>query len=84
MSGMAGNVTAFNTVSTWDIYQTHLARNSPAWIARARSRESHRRTDYKEGFVLPMAIEREALIAAAPNDGARIRPDARSLPVTRF
>ena len=29
MSGMAGNVTAFNTVWTWDIYQTHLARNRP-------------------------------------------------------
>jgi solute:Na+ symporter, SSS family len=27
MSGMAGNVTAFNTVWTWDIYQTHIARN---------------------------------------------------------
>jgi SSS family solute:Na+ symporter len=29
MTGMAGNVTAFNTVWTWDIYQTHLARNRP-------------------------------------------------------
>jgi len=29
MSGMAGNVTAFNTVWTWDIYQAHLARNRP-------------------------------------------------------
>src|SRR5215467_10432472 len=29
MSGIAGNVTAFNTVWTWDIYQTHLARNRP-------------------------------------------------------
>jgi SSS family solute:Na+ symporter len=27
MSGMAGNVTAFNTVWTYDIYQTYLARN---------------------------------------------------------
>jgi SSS family solute:Na+ symporter len=27
MSGMAGNVTAFNTVWTYDIYQSHLARN---------------------------------------------------------
>jgi galactokinase len=29
-------------------------------------------TDYNEGFVLPMAIEREVLIAAAPNGGTRI------------
>jgi len=28
MSGMAGNVTAFNTVFTFDIYQTHLKRNA--------------------------------------------------------
>jgi SSS family solute:Na+ symporter len=27
MSGMAGNVTAFNTVWTYDIYQTYFARN---------------------------------------------------------
>jgi SSS family solute:Na+ symporter len=27
MSGMAGNVTAFNTVWTYDLYQTYLARN---------------------------------------------------------
>ena len=29
MSGMAGNVTAFNTVFTYDIYQTHIKRNAP-------------------------------------------------------
>jgi solute:Na+ symporter, SSS family len=27
MSGMAGNVTAFNTVWTWDLYQSYLAPN---------------------------------------------------------
>jgi len=27
MSGMAGNVTAFNTVSTYDLYQAYVARN---------------------------------------------------------
>ena len=27
MSGMAGNVTAFNSVFTYDIYQTHFAKN---------------------------------------------------------
>jgi SSS family solute:Na+ symporter len=29
MSGMAGNVTAFNTVWTYDIYQTYLVKNRP-------------------------------------------------------
>jgi SSS family solute:Na+ symporter len=29
MSGMAGNVTAFNTVWTFDLYQTYLSRNRP-------------------------------------------------------
>lgn len=29
MSGMAGNVTAFNTVFTYDIYQTYLAKHKP-------------------------------------------------------
>ena len=27
MSGVAGNITAFNTVFTYDIYQTYLAKN---------------------------------------------------------
>ena len=27
MSGMAGNVTAFNTIWTYNIYQAHLAPN---------------------------------------------------------
>ncbi|MDX2179683.1 MAG: sodium:solute symporter family protein [Bryobacteraceae bacterium] len=29
MSGMAGNVTAFNTVFTYDLYQSHIRRNAP-------------------------------------------------------
>jgi SSS family solute:Na+ symporter len=29
MSGMAGNITAFNTVVTYDIYQTYLRKNKP-------------------------------------------------------
>jgi solute:Na+ symporter, SSS family len=29
MSGMAGNVTAFNTVFTYDIYQGHIRKNAP-------------------------------------------------------
>jgi SSS family solute:Na+ symporter len=39
MSGMAGNVTAFNTVFTYDLYQGHIRRNAPdlhyLWVGRA-------------------------------------------------
>jgi SSS family solute:Na+ symporter len=39
MSGMAGNVTAFNTVWTYDIYQSYIRRNAPdshyLWMGRA-------------------------------------------------
>lgn len=38
MSGMAGNVTAFNTVWTYDLYQAHLRREVPdahyVWMGR--------------------------------------------------
>ena len=38
MSGMAGNVTAFNTVFTYDLYQSYFRRNAPdahyLWVAR--------------------------------------------------
>ena len=39
MAGMAGNVTAFNTVWTYDIYQTHMRRGASdahyLWMGRA-------------------------------------------------
>lgn len=39
MSGMAGNVTAFNTVWTYDIYQAHIKKGAPdahyLWMGRA-------------------------------------------------
>ena len=39
MSGMAGNVTAFNTVFTYDLYQGYIRKNAPdahyLWVARA-------------------------------------------------
>jgi SSS family solute:Na+ symporter len=38
MSGMAGNVTAFNTVFTYDLYQSYLKKNAPdkhyLWVGR--------------------------------------------------
>jgi galactokinase len=49
--------------------------HSPAWIARAPGRVNliGEHTDYNQGLVLPMAIERELLIAAAPNGSRQIR-----------
>jgi galactokinase len=49
--------------------------HSPAWITRAPGRVNliGEHTDYNEGFVLPMAIEREVLMAAAPNGSRQIR-----------
>ncbi len=39
MSGMAGNVTAFNTVWTYDIYQSYIKKDAPdshyLWVGRA-------------------------------------------------
>jgi SSS family solute:Na+ symporter len=39
MSGMAGNVTAFNTVFTYDLYQSYVRRGAPdrhyLWVGRA-------------------------------------------------
>jgi len=39
MSGMAGNVTAFNTVFTYDLYQSYIKKDAPdrhyLWVGRA-------------------------------------------------
>src|SRR5271163_1228738 len=48
--------------------------HAPRWIAAAPGRVNviGEHTDYNDGFVLPMAIERYTVIAAAPAaDGAR-------------
>ena len=46
----------------------------PTWIAAAPGRVNiiGEHTDYNNGFVFPMAIERYTVIAAAPNDGQKI------------
>ena len=45
MSGMAGNVTAFNTVWTYDIYQSYINKNESdehyLWMGRCSHRRGH-------------------------------------------
>src|SRR6266566_9500910 len=50
----------------------------PRWMVAAPGRVNliGEHTDYNDGFVLPMAIERYTVIAAAPNDARQI--DLRS------
>ena len=52
----------------------------PRWIAAAPGRVNviGEHTDYNDGFVLPMAIERYTVIAAAPSAGAVPRVQLRS------
>ena len=47
---------------------------APRWLAAAPGRVNliGEHTDYNDGFVLPMAIDRFTLIAAAPNEHRRI------------
>jgi galactokinase len=46
----------------------------PQWIAAAPGRVNviGEHTDYNDGFVLPMAIERYTVIAASPNGSDRV------------
>src|ERR1039458_1106351 len=52
----------------------------PRWIVAAPGRVNviGEHTDYNDGFVLPMAIERYTVIAAAPSPGAAPRVQLRS------
>ena len=47
----------------------------PRWIAAAPGRVNviGEHTDYNDGFVLPMAIERYTIVAAAPSESKRIQ-----------
>lgn len=47
----------------------------PRWLAAAPGRVNliGEHTDYNDGFVFPMAIDRQTVIAAAPNGGHTIR-----------
>jgi galactokinase len=52
-------------------FLTHFGR-PPRWLASAPGRVNliGEFTDFNDGFVLPMAIERRTVIAAAPNDSS--------------
>ncbi len=52
----------------------------PRWMAAAPGRVNviGEHTDYNDGFVLPMAIDRYTVIAAAPSDGKANRIQLRS------
>jgi galactokinase len=52
----------------------------PQWVAAAPGRVNviGEHTDYNDGFVLPMAIERYTVIAAAPSEGGAPRARLRS------
>jgi galactokinase len=53
---------------TRDAFSAHFGR-APRWLASAPGRVNliGEFTDFNDGFVLPMAIERRTVIAAAPN-----------------
>jgi galactokinase len=55
------------------VFHRHFG-SSPRWIASAPGRVNliGEFTDFNDGFVLPMAIERRTVIAAAPNGTTRI------------
>jgi len=67
-------------------FQTHFGR-PPRWLASAPGRVNliGEFTDFNDGFVLPMAIERRTVIAAAPNvypDRIVLRSEATGETVT--
>ena len=75
MSGMAGNVTAFNTVFTYDIYQSYIRKNAPdahyLTVGRIDHRRRHRAFDRHR--VSGAALQQHHGSAAA---GVRLRERA--------
>jgi len=55
------------------VFTAHFGA-APAFVARAPGRVNliGEHVDYNEGFVLPMAIDREVLVAARPREDARV------------
>jgi galactokinase len=72
-------VSADIAASARDAFEAHF-RRAPRWLASAPGRVNliGEFTDFNDGFVLPMAIERRTVIAAAPNDSNKVtlRSDA--------
>jgi galactokinase len=58
---------------TRNAFGAHFGR-APKWLASAPGRVNliGEFTDFNDGFVLPMAIERRTVIAAAPNDTGQV------------
>jgi galactokinase len=58
---------------TRDAFSAHFGR-APRWLASAPGRVNliGEFTDFNDGFVLPMAIERRTVIAAAPNGTSQV------------
>lgn len=56
-----------------DAFSVHFGR-APRWLASAPGRVNliGEFTDFNDGFVLPMALERRTVIAAAPNDTGKV------------
>ena len=56
-----------------EVFRGHFG-HAPRWLASAPGRVNliGEFTDFNEGFVLPMAIERRTVIAAAPNESDRV------------
>ena len=55
MSGMAGNVTAFNTVWTYDIYQSYIKKDATdahyLWVGRMATVFGHRRLAWRTAYL---------------------------------
>src|SRR3954470_9452471 len=54
-------------------FQTVYAAPAEVFSAPGRVNLIDEHTDYNEGFVLPMAIERRTYVAGAPNGTSRVR-----------
>lgn len=60
-------------------FQALYAKEAQVFSAPGRVNLIGEHTDYNEGFVLPMAIERRAYVAGAPNGSSRVRVKSLTL-----
>lgn len=67
--------------SMWEAFTARFGRAPSHWMrapGRVDAMGSH--TDYNEGFVLTLSIDRDTWIAAAPRDDGRVRVESLNLP----